>query len=77
VGNYRLFVFICWLVEIFRLYGLMLTQEDKEAIDKRNHYLHVRSLLTGEQAFGLNQISLRLHALIISLLLKPVGYTGM
>jgi len=64
------------LVQTFRLYGLELSQEDVDAIDKRNEYLHGRNPLSSGQHFELTQISLRLHTLILSLLLKSCGYSG-
>lgn len=64
------------LVKTFELYGIELTEEDKETIDKRNDYLHGRNPLDLKHTFELTQISLRLHTLIVALLLKYVGYEG-
>lgn len=64
------------LVKTFGLYGITLSEEDTAAIAKRNDYLHGRNPLTGKGRFELNQVSLRLHTLIVSLILKSVDYTG-
>jgi hypothetical protein len=64
------------LVNTFALYNLTLSEDDKKAIDKRNDYLHGRHPLQRKLQFELTQISQRLHTLIISLLLKAVGYSG-
>ncbi|MCS3737699.1 hypothetical protein [Mucilaginibacter dorajii] len=64
------------LVKTFEIYGIMLSNEDKETIDKRNDYLHGRNPLDMEHIFELTQISLRLHTLIVALLLKSIGYSG-
>jgi hypothetical protein len=64
------------LVKTFTLYGIALSQEDIAVIDKRNDYLHGRNPLNSQQQFELNQISLRLHTLIVSLILKVAGYSG-
>jgi hypothetical protein len=64
------------LVRTFELFGVKLSDQDKEAIDKRNDYLHGRNPLAPKQTFELTQLSLRLHTLIVSLLLKSCGYSG-
>lgn len=64
------------LTKTFELYGIAISTKDKDTINKRNDYLHGRNPLSFEQAFELNQISLRLHTLIVSLLLKSIGYSG-
>ncbi len=64
------------LVKTFELYGITLSDEDKETIDKRNDYLHGRNPLDLQHTFELTQISLRLHTLIVALLLKSFGYSG-
>jgi len=64
------------LVKTFELYGISLSDEDKETIDKRNDYLHGRNPLDLQHIFELTQISLRLHTLIVALMLKSVGYSG-
>ncbi|MBS1666364.1 MAG: hypothetical protein JST58_03215 [Bacteroidetes bacterium] len=64
------------LTKTFELFGITPTEEDKKAIKNRNSYLHGRSPLNRTQQFELTQISLKLHTLIVSLLLKSVGYFG-
>lgn len=64
------------LVKTFEIYGIPLSNEDKETIDKRNDYLHGHNPLDLQHTFELTQISLRLHTLIVALLLKSVGYVG-
>jgi len=64
------------LTKTFGLFGITPIEEDKKAIKNRNSYLHGRSPLNRTQQFELTQISLRLHTLIVSLLLKSVGYSG-
>jgi hypothetical protein len=64
------------LIKTFQLYGISLSEEDKQTINKRNDYLHGRNPLDLQHTFELTQISLRLHTLIVALLLKTVGYTG-
>ncbi|MBX2933907.1 MAG: hypothetical protein KF825_06655 [Ferruginibacter sp.] len=64
------------LVNTFGLFGISVTDEDKEAIKNRNKYLHGRSPLKRSLKFELTQISQRLHTLIVALLLKSVGYSG-
>jgi len=64
------------LVKTFTLYGIALSGGDVEIIDKRNDYLHGRNPNDIKQEFELNQISLRLHTLIASLILKVAGYSG-
>lgn len=64
------------LVKTFDLYGITLSDLDKNTIDKRNDYLHGRNPLDLSKQFELTQISLRLHSLIVALFLKSVGYEG-
>ncbi|MBY8964008.1 hypothetical protein KJK34_14715 [Flavobacterium sp. D11R37] len=64
------------LAKTFELYGVILSEEDKSTIDKRNDYLHGRNPLTFKQTFELTQISLRLHTLLVALLMKSIGYNG-
>lgn len=64
------------LVRTFEVLGISLSEKDKKTIGKRNDYLHGRSPLKSKLIFELNQISLRLHSLIVCLILKHAGYTG-
>lgn len=64
------------LVKTFELFGIKLSEEDKETINKRNDYLHGRNPLAPQEIFELTKMSLRLHTLIVGLLLKSAGYAG-
>lgn len=64
------------LMKTFELYDINLSNDDINAINNRNNYLHGRSPLDRKFNFELMQISLRLHTLIVGLLLKSVGYSG-
>ncbi|TCC99536.1 hypothetical protein [Pedobacter hiemivivus] len=64
------------LVKTFALYGINLTKEEIKTINERNTYLHGNSPLDASFAYELEQISLKLHNLILKLLLKYVGYSG-
>lgn len=64
------------LIKTFANYGIELSNEDEQIIGKRNLYLHGSKPLKTSDIFELTQISLRLHTLIVSLLLKYAGYSG-
>ena len=64
------------LIKTFANYGIELSNEDEQIIGKRNLYLHGSKPLKTSDIFELTQISLRLHTLIVSLLLKYTGYSG-
>lgn len=64
------------LVKTFDLYGITLTKEEIKTINERNTYLHGNSPLDAKFVFELNEISLKLHNLILKLLLKYTGYNG-
>lgn len=64
------------LTKTFALYGITLTAQEIKTIDQRNTYLHGKSPLDAKFVFELNEISLKLHNLILKLLLKYVGYSG-
>lgn len=64
------------LVKTFALYGLNLTDDEVKTIAKRDTYLHGNSPLDAKFVFELNEISLKLHSLILKLLLKYAGYSG-
>ena len=63
------------LIKTFANYGIELSNEDEQIIGKRNLYLHGSKPLKTSDIFELTQISLRLHTLIVSLLLKYTGYS--
>ena len=63
------------LIKTFANYGIELSNEDEQIIGKRNLYLHGSKPLKTSDIFELTQISLRLHTLIVSLLLKYAGYS--
>lgn len=63
----------------FDIYGYRLTQEDEAIIHQRNGILHgaVKVSMTIDQAFQqLQNVSLGLHRLCCTLLLKMAGYQG-
>lgn len=60
----------------FDIYKIKLEKEDIEAVKNRNIYLHGNSPLDSKEKFQLELISLRLHTLIGSLILKNIGYEG-
>lgn len=64
------------LTKTFALYGIPLTAQEIKTIDQRNTYLHGKSPLDAKFVFELNEISLKLHNLILKLLLKYAGYGG-
>ena len=64
------------LVKTFNLYGITLSAEEIKTINERNTYLHGNSPLDAKFVFELNDISLKLHSLILKLLLKYTGYNG-
>jgi hypothetical protein len=64
------------LVKTFDLYGIALTNQEIKTINERNTYLHGNSPLDSQFVFELNEISLKLHSLILKLLLKYTGYSG-
>ncbi len=64
------------LVIPFQIYGLELSDKDKENIGRRNEYLHGRTPLSIEQTFELETLALDLHYLVGCLILKYIGYAG-
>ena len=68
------------LFKYFASVGYSLTEEDKEAIQKRNSTFHghlsdIKKELPDQQ-WDMFSIALRLHKLCCILLLKAAGYTG-
>lgn len=68
------------LAKSFEKYGYILTDEDKNAIKRRNYTFHghlsdIKKEL-GEQRWDMLAVALRLHKLCCILLLKAAGYSG-